>query len=200
LVLLLLHSLGVSPGGHLVTTVAACTASLVLTRSVSAGDSLALAAGIAAGGFFIDVDHAVDYLVFDRQRDLRPGAFLRYYLEGRVKRMVLALHSFELFALIGLAAAWLDSLALWGYLVGALMHLALDIVFNGEYLSRSPVLFYSFVYRWAHGFDAEAMRKPREAFVTPAGFWPAFFVGARPVAEIVRAPSVAPSRNIQITT
>jgi len=197
--LLLLHSSSMSPGGHLVTTVAACAASLVLTRGVPAGDSIALAAGIAAGGFLIDVDHAVDYVIFERQRDLRPGAFLRYYLDGRVKWMVLFLHSFELFALIGLLAWWLDAPPLWGYLVGALMHLSLDILFNGEYLSRSPALFYSFVYRWAHGFDARAMQKPRERFVTPAGFWPAFFSGARPVDETVGAHPVPSARKVQIT-
>ena len=84
-----------SPGGHLVTTLAACGATAVVTGS------LTLTVGVAAGGFLIDVDHAVDYVFFDRQRDLRPGAFLRYYLEGRVQRAVLVLHSYELFALLG---------------------------------------------------------------------------------------------------
>ena len=165
------------------TTVAACAASLMLTREVPVVDTLALAAGIAAGGFFIDVDHAVDYVVFDGQRDLRPGVFLRYYLDGRAKRVVLALHSFELFALLGLLASWLDALPLWGYLMGALMHLSLDIVFNAEYMSRSPILIYSFVYRWAYHFDARAFAKSPDQFVTPTGFWPAFFSGARPVDE-----------------
>src|SRR5204863_3044829 len=48
---------GVSPGGHLVTTVAACTTADAIT-----GGGV-LAASIAAGGFLIDVDHAVDYVV-----------------------------------------------------------------------------------------------------------------------------------------
>ena len=157
-------------------------------------------AGIAAGGFFIDVDHMIDYVVFEGQRDLRPGAFLRYYLGGRVKRIVLALHSFELFALLGLLAVWLDALPLWGYLMGALMHLSLDIVFNAEYLSRSPVLVYSFVYRWAHGFDARSMQKSPDLFATPQGFWPAFFAGARPISDERGAPVSAPARKIEITT
>src|SRR5512134_2091490 len=41
---------GVSPGGHLVTTAIACTAVQVATGSA------ALAAGVAAGGFLIDLD------------------------------------------------------------------------------------------------------------------------------------------------
>jgi hypothetical protein len=180
-----------SPGGHLVTTVAACAASLVMTRDVPAGDAIALVAGIAAGGFLIDVDHAIDYVLFDGQRDLRPGVFLRHYLDGRAKRIVLALHSFELFALLGVMAVWLDALPLWGYLMGALMHLSLDIVFNAEFLSRSPILVYSFVYRWAHGFDARAFQRSPDEFVTPAGFWPAFFAGARAVDEPGRELSTA---------
>jgi hypothetical protein len=73
-----------SPGGHLVTTAVACAATGLRT------DSAPLTAGIALGGFCIDVDHAVDYVVFDGQTDLRPGAFLRYYLEGRAARGVRA--------------------------------------------------------------------------------------------------------------
>jgi hypothetical protein len=43
-----------SPGGHLVTTLAACAAGAAYSHSWP------LVAGIAAGGFLIDVDHAVD--------------------------------------------------------------------------------------------------------------------------------------------
>jgi len=112
-----------SPGGHLVTTVAACAASVVLTRDLPLADTVALAGGIATGGFLIDVDHAIDYVFVERQRDLRPGAFLNYYVEGRMRRTVLALHSYELFAVLIAAMLWLNSLPLTGYVLGALMHL-----------------------------------------------------------------------------
>jgi hypothetical protein len=163
-----------SPGGHLVTTAAACVAAFALT------DSVPLTAAIAAGGFLIDVDHAVDYVLFEKQTDLSPGAFLRYYLGGRVKRAVLVLHSYELFALIGLLGWWTGSLLLQGYLMGALLHLALDLVFNGEYMPRSIGAFYSFGYRLAHGFDMSRLLGPREDFVVPRAFWAAFFRGAAP--------------------
>jgi hypothetical protein len=162
-----------SPGGHLVTTVAACAV------TVAATGSLGLAAAVAAGGFLIDVDHAIDYVVFERARDLRPGAFLRYYVEGRVKRTVLLLHSYEVFALVG-AVAWLTgSPWLGGYLVGALMHLALDITFNGRLTPHSIVAFYSFGYRLAHGFDARALLGETDLRPAPAHFWSAFFVGSQ---------------------
>jgi hypothetical protein len=179
---------GVSPGGHLLTTTAAAGA-VALSTGAPASETLALAAGIVTGGFLIDVDHALDYVVVERQRDLRPRAFLRYYLGGRARRTVLVLHSYEVFALLGALAWWLDSPALWGYLAGALMHLALDIVFNGEQTPRSIAAFYSFGYRLAHRFDSQALLGPSDRAV-PAPFWTAFFAGAT-----VGAPPRRPERR-----
>ena len=178
-----------SPGGHLVTTVAACAASAALTGNA------AVTAAVATGGFLIDVDHAVDYVLFERQRDLRPGVFLRYYLEGRTRRLVLALHSYELFALLGVAAWWSGALWLWGYLAGGLMHLALDLIFNGKLTPRSIVLFYSFVYRLAHRFDATALLGGFERAAAPRGFWAAFFQGVTPTPPVAAAPALARSSS-----
>ena len=159
-----------SPGGHLVTTLAACAATAFATGSAP------LTAAVAAGGFFIDVDHAIDYLVFDGQRDSRPGPFLRYFVEGRARYAVLVLHSYELFAVLGAIAWWADLTLLSAYLVGALMHLALDIVFNGRITPYSIAAFYSFTYRLTHRFDARALLGIVES--RPAdGFWRAFFKG-----------------------
>src|SRR5256885_11217065 len=55
------EEIGMSPGGHLVTTVAACAASVVLTRNLPMADTVALAGGIAAGGFLVGVGHAIDH-------------------------------------------------------------------------------------------------------------------------------------------
>src|SRR3989441_8816385 len=188
-----------SPGGHLVTTVAACTASVLLTRDLPLASTIALAGGIAVGGFLIDVDHALDYVLVERQRDLRPGAFLRYYLEGRMRRTVLVLHSYELFVLLGLLAWRLDLLPLTGYLMGALMHLALDLVFNGEVTPRSIGAFYSFGYRLAHRFNARALLGCEPRQVSPR-FWAAFFSGVWPPGvawrsgrDTDRVPPVLPS-------
>ena len=168
-----------SPGGHLLTTLALCAASTVLTREIPLADSLVLTGGLLVGGFLIDVDHAIDYVLFEGQRDLRPSTFLRYYLEGRVRRLVLVLHSYELFALVGLAAWYFDALALWGYLMGGLTHLALDIVFNGQLMPTSIGAFYSFTYRLGHGFDAVPLLGGRERVTTSERFWEAFFEGPR---------------------
>jgi hypothetical protein len=161
-----------SPGGHLVTTAAACAAVYGATGSP------ALTAGLAAGGFLIDVDHAVDYVLFERQRDLRLHAFLRYYLGGQVKRTVLLLHSYEVAALLALVA-WASGWHwLWGYLLGMALHLPLDIVFNGKLVPRSLLPFYSVVYRWRAGFRASALLGPCRMAPASPSFWGTFFKGA----------------------
>jgi hypothetical protein len=171
-----------SPGGHLVTTLAACTAAAITT------ESWPLVAGLAAGGFWIDVDHAIDYVLVERQTDLRPDAFLRYYLGGRVRRTVLALHSYELFAVL-IALAWTTGNPwLLGYVGGALMHLALDLAFNGEFTPRSIVAFYSFTYRALHRFDAAYLLGSGPPRPVARSFWRAFFGSAESPAGMLDSP------------
>jgi hypothetical protein len=163
----------VSPGGHLVTTALACAAVQTVTGSA------ALTAGVAAGGFLIDLDHVLDYIVFERQRGLRPAAFLHYYLAGRTRTVVLVLHSYEILAALALIA-WASSLPwLWGYVLGAAaLHLPLDIVFNGKVAGRNIVPFYSLVYRARAGFRTARLLDTARLAPPPARFWSAFFVGA----------------------
>jgi hypothetical protein len=162
-----------SPGGHLVTTALAGAAIYAGTGS------LALTAGLAAGGFLIDLDHVFDYVLFERQRDLRPSAFLKYYLEGRVRRVVLPLHSYELLALLVLLA-WASNLEwLWGYVLGMALHLPLDIVFNGRLVPGGLVHFYSFAWRAREGFLAERFADPSRLAPLEESFWASFFRGAR---------------------
>jgi hypothetical protein len=185
----------VSPGGHLVTTAVACAGAYAATGS------LALTAGLAAGGFLIDVDHAVDYVLVEGQRDLRPGSFLRYYLGGRVRRAVLVLHSYELLALTA-GLAWLTGAPwLWGWVLGVLLHLPLDIVFNGKIASGGLVSFYSFIVRARAGFRLDRFADRPLRPVTDR-FWTAFFRGAQlerppaaPAPRPVRQAAPDPSRG-----
>jgi hypothetical protein len=162
-----------SPGGHLVTTAAACAAVYAGTGSV------ALTLGLAAGGFLIDLDHVADYVLFERQRDLRPSAFLRHYLEGRVRRVVLPLHSYELLACLTLLAWWSNREWLWGYVLGMGLHLPLDIIFNGRLVPGGLVHFYSFVCRARAGFLAARFADPSRLAPIGESFWVSFFRGAR---------------------
>lgn len=177
-----------SPGGHLVTTALTCGAVHAVTGSP------ALTAGIIAGGFLIDVDHVVDYVLVERRRELHPAAFLRYYLGGQAKRIVLALHSYELLALLALASWATDSPLGWGAVLGMLLHLPLDIVFNGKLVTRSLVPFYSFTYRWRRDFLAS--RLVGEFSVRPGSpaFWGAFFQGSVARDSGGHVPAPAPVR------
>ncbi|HSE93036.1 MAG TPA: hypothetical protein VLF19_06995 [Methylomirabilota bacterium] len=176
-----------SPGGHLLTTVAACASAAATTGAPE------IAAGIALGGFLIDIDHAVDYVFFEGQRDLRPGAFLRYYMEGRARRTVLLLHSYELLVVLAWLAWSLDSGLLVGYVFGAVMHLGLDLRYNGEYTPRSIAAFYSFGYRLVHRFDAGTLLAYAAPPVAWTGFWGTFFAGIRRRGPgTLRRPAPAP--------
>ena len=177
-----------SPGGHLVTTGALCGAVYALTGST------ALTVGAALGGFLIDVDHVLDYVLFESRRELSPVAFLRHYTEQRHRLAVLLLHSYELLILLALAA-WLTGAEwLWGYVLGMGLHLPLDIVFNGKLLSRNLVPFYSFAVRWHAGLRAAPLLGRTEPRPGPAGFWRSFFAELFPPATAPRGTG-APTRG-----
>jgi hypothetical protein len=177
-----------SPGGHLVTTAAACAVVYAGTGSP------ALTVGLAAGGFLIDVDHVVDYVVFERQRDLRPSSFLRYYVNGRAQRVVLVLHSYELLVLLA-ATAWGTGIEwLWGWVFGMLLHLPLDVIFNGKFASSGLVHFYSFIVRARAGFRADRFTDRARRPVPDDAFWSAFFQGGQLAEEPRRGPAPAAPR------
>jgi hypothetical protein len=135
------------PGGHLATAAALSALSYAATGSPE------LAAGCFAGGFLIDFDHYLDYLVVEGQwRKPNPLDFLRYSFRSEPRYLVLPLHSFELMTLLALVAALGKNALLIGYLMGAAMHLAFDIAINGDYALRQRYLFYFFAYRAACGF------------------------------------------------
>lgn len=119
-------------------------------------------------------------MLFDRQRDLRPAVFLRYYLEGRAQRLVLVLHSYELFTVLAGLAWWLEAPWLVGYLIGGLLHLALDIAFNGKLTPRNIWAFYSFVHRARHGFTARVLLGEPRLQSASRPFWVDFFRGSMP--------------------
>jgi len=176
----------VSPGGHLVTTAVLCGAVHALTGSTG------LTAGVALGGFLIDGDHAIDYVALESRRDLRPAAFLRHYADQRHRRVLLALHSYELLAIL-IALAWLSNAEwLWGYVLGMSLHLPLDIVFNGRLLGRNLVPFYSFAHRARAEFRSDALLGVTGPRPGPGGFWRRFFSEFFPVA---RPATAAPARR-----
>jgi hypothetical protein len=159
------------PGGHLATSLALSGVAYAFTGS------LELAAACIAGGFLIDVDHYLDYLVFERQwRRPSPVDFLRYYFRYSPKKLVLPLHSAELMTLL-LVVMWVRPMPwLIGYWLGALMHLILDVLINGENALRRPVLFYIFSYRASKAFAAGELL---DVVVSPG-------MGRAPIREFFR--------------
>jgi len=143
---------GMMPGGHLATAAALAGVAYSATGSVEA------AAGCFAGGFLIDVDHYLDYLIFEKQwRRPSPVSFLRYYFTGSPRRVVLPLHSAELMTFLFVVLLFHPWPLLAGYWFGAAMHLTLDMLVNGEYALRRVILFYFFSYRAAHKFAADQL-------------------------------------------
>jgi len=138
------------PGGHLVTSLALSGIAYVTTGSAE------VATGCFTGGFLIDVDHYLDYLFFEKQwRRPGPISFLRYYFAACPKKLILPLHSAEfMMLLLGLILIRPVPM-LVGYWVGALMHLIFDVLVNGDYALKRPVLFYFFAYRARFRFAAE---------------------------------------------
>jgi len=140
------------PGGHLATSLVLGSAVYASTRSVG------LAAGCVAGGFFIDFDHYLDYIVFEREwRRPSPASFLRYYFTHQPKLLVLPLHSFELMSVLIAFAIVRPNPLLIGYIVGAAMHLFFDVIVNGDFALKHKVLFYSFAYRATKRFAAHEL-------------------------------------------
>src|SRR3954468_6746804 len=138
------------PGGHLATSLTLSATAYYATGSMEA------AAGAFAGGFLIDVDHYLDYLLFEKQwRRPGPVSFLKYYFMNRPRKLVLPLHSAELMTLLLATILVHPWPLLVGYWVGAMMHLTFDVLVNGEYGLRSPIAFYVFSYRAFHKFAAD---------------------------------------------
>lgn len=157
------------PGGHLATAAALGVAGYAMSGSVE------LASGCFAGGFLIDVDHYLDYLLFEKQwRRPGPSSFLSYYFTEKVTCLVLPLHSYELMAILSVVAVLWRWQLLIGYLLGATMHLAFDIAINGDYVLQRRFLFYLFCYRASLGFVAHRLLD--DATVKPG-------TGSRPYRE-----------------
>jgi hypothetical protein len=144
------------PGGHLATSIALSGVAYASTGSVEA------AAGCFAGGFLIDVDHYLDYMVFEKQwRRPGPLSFLAYYFKMSPKRLVLPLHSAELMTAL-LAVLLLHPWPLLvGYWFGAAMHLTFDVLVNGDCVLKRPCMFYVFSYRAYHRFAGAELLDPK---------------------------------------
>lgn len=121
---------------------------------------LGLVAGVL-GGFFIDLDHVLEYLLF---YGLRFN--LIHFLDGREflasNQIHLWFHAWEYFPVLILLAWWCRrqttiKVFILALAVGGLIHLTSDSVIN-EY----PLRNYSLIYRWQHNFSAPGLLSPSQ--------------------------------------
>jgi hypothetical protein len=188
------------PGGHLATSLALGGTAYAATGSVE------VAAGCFAGGFLIDFDHYLDYLVFEGQwRRPSPVHFLMYYFNCSPRRLVLPLHSLELMSVL-LAFILVHPIPLLvGYWFGAAMHLIFDMLVNGDYALRRRVMFYVFTYRASQRFAAKCLvdevSMPEGIVVRPVrDFFIKWLPPCAPLSKKRQAVEIVESRHLSEST
>ena len=137
--------------GHVVTSAAAFAATFAVTSSIS------FALGTAGASLLLDVDHLWDYWFIDRQYNLNPSRFFKYYRRRLPPRRILLLHSYELLALLLVFALLTGANAVGGFVLGALIHLGADILPRKSSGVWQVTKRYSLIYRWRRGFDSKRL-------------------------------------------
>ena len=131
--------------------------SALLTAAVYAySRSVPEAASCLVSGVLIDLDHVVDFYLFSEERFTLLN-FFSWCNDTRWQRIVLVLHSYELFGLLCVVSYYLDSAVLRGILWGAGLHLLLDQIGNTRTYGLSP-WFYLMGYRFAKGFRRDKLQ------------------------------------------
>jgi hypothetical protein len=132
---------------HVAASAAVAAAAYAATRS----PTVAVAALLS--GIFIDLDHVADHLLTSGEKFSVPG-FFSWCEELRWERIFIVLHSIELLVLAAALAYWLRSELLFGLVLGAGSHLALDQIGNRKPLPghRFSAWHYFLTYRYRMGF------------------------------------------------
>lgn len=121
--------------------------------------SAAMALFAFLSGILIDLDHLLDFLVLSGMRFSVKNLF-RWCNEGLWEKIVLILHSYELYIIFALFAYYFPHPVTTGICLGVGLHLLLDQIGNRymlKHLSINP-LFYFFTYRAWGGFRKERLR------------------------------------------
>lgn len=133
---------------HLYTSAAAGCAVYAFTGSRTAGLACLLS------GVLLDVDHLLDYWLLSGERFTLKGFFAWCY-ELKWKKIYLALHSYELYLALLLAARLFPGPALTGVLIGTGLHLLMDQAGN----TALHKWFYFLTFRYRSGFASGALRR-----------------------------------------
>ncbi|MBI1862795.1 hypothetical protein HYS00_01605 [Candidatus Microgenomates bacterium] len=111
--------------------------------------------GALLGGFFVDVDHLIDYVfAFGLHFDL--GNFLSGVMFDKLQKIYVFFHAWEWVILLGIIAVHVKKPAiryfLMALMLGLLSHLIYDTIYNHIYFFG-----YSIIYRIMHNFDMSAI-------------------------------------------
>jgi len=107
------------------------------------------------GGTLIDLDHLYDYFRYPHRpvhRGFDPRHFFDVMNQGRLDRVFILLHAWELTAALLIAGWWMPAGGVWMIPLGFGMgvHILLDAFYN-----ESSVAGYSLAARGAHRFDGK---------------------------------------------
>lgn len=132
------------PEYHLFVSAGLASVFYLLTGSI--------AGSVAAffGGFFIDLDHFIDFWLYKKKITYTNEFFSNY--SKKTGKIYLIFHSVELLWLLYLVQLVTGSAILLGLCAGMAVHLAMDIIGNGV----NPLCYFLF-YRALHGFRRERM-------------------------------------------
>lgn len=120
-------------------------------------------AGVAAtlASVLVDVDHILDY-TFSNGGFRSLSHMFDFCYRGNLKRFFLLAHSYELWTIAALTLPpLLPGPVIWGVLLGWLLHLLLDQLFN-----PCKIWTYLFIARLAHRFQPEHIGTPTRNLYT----------------------------------
>lgn len=108
-------------------------------------------------GFFIDLDHLIDYYL-QEGLSLKFGDFINYCVERRFKYLILILHSLEYIILLWLIIYLYKLGIFWISLgLGLSQHMLFDIIFNKDIVKTQ--YFYLITLRAIKGFRFKEFKR-----------------------------------------
>ncbi|MBI4689203.1 MAG: hypothetical protein HY754_02880 [Nitrospirae bacterium] len=125
-------------------------------------NSLKYTALFAVAAVAMDIDHAIDYILWNK----RPLSIARFFERGSLLKgsyLVFFLHGYEWMLLLYILSWWTNSPEIFAITNGFFMHLMIDEI--GNRLPSAPnrinIPFYFFTYRLFRGFRVENMYKTK---------------------------------------
>lgn len=146
------------PAQHIALTAVASAPVYLATRSPQ------ITAVFAAAGVLIDLDHLMDFVLWDK-RPLDPKRFLKEGVPRTWPKLIYLLHGYEWIAMLAIISWKLANPYLWAITIGWIFHLSIDEIGNRMPANRTRIfpMFYFFTFRLLHGFKRDRIAFIKEA-------------------------------------